>query len=55
MANESKKECHCMIRHPRSAEERKRVVEALSYARSVGDTVGIMLTMAQLGACASDR
>jgi hypothetical protein len=44
--------CHCLIRHPQNAAERKVVAEELKYARSIGDTQGIMIRVAQLtGRC----
>lgn len=47
--------CNCIIAHPTSREERARVVEALNYAKRVGDTAGIMLAIAQLQGCPNDR
>lgn len=45
-------DCHCVIRHPVTAEQREEVVEALGYARRVGDLTGILLALAQLaGPC----
>ena len=49
------KDCHCIIRHAKTEIERKRVIQALSYARSVRDTLGITLALAQLGECASKK
>ncbi len=43
--------CHCIIAHATNDEERKKVTQALEYARSVGDSVGIMLALARLGHC----
>ena len=49
---QKKKTCHCLIRHPSTPEEREAVKEALAYARKVGDTTGIAITVAQLsGRC----
>ena len=47
-----KPECHCLIHHPRTPEEREQVDQALEYARRVGDPVGIEIALAQLsGPC----
>lgn len=49
MAN---KTCHCIIKHPATKAEYKRVNEALEYARSVNDSVGAMMALGQLsGSC----
>jgi len=46
------KKCRCLIHHPTSAKERKRVVENLHYFRRLGDTTGIIISMAALtGKC----
>lgn len=47
-------ECHCIIRHARTPEEQAEVAKGLKYARSVGDSAGVMLALAQLGPCKSD-
>jgi hypothetical protein len=44
-------ECRHIIRHPQTSEERKEVVARLQYCREVGDTLGIMMCMAQLSGC----
>jgi hypothetical protein len=44
--------CHCFIKHPTTAAERKIVSNALAYARSVGDAFGIYIAISQLtGKC----
>src|SRR5262245_504515 len=45
--------CHCLFRHPNNEDERKQVIKALEYARSVGDSHGITLALTQLGPCPS--
>ncbi len=48
--------CHCMIHHPQNSDERSQLVDALDYARRVGDVQGISLTMTQLqGPCPAWR
>lgn len=46
-----KKECHHIFHHANTPEERKRAVEALEYARSVGDSTGVMVALAALQSC----
>lgn len=53
MANPSN-ECNCIIRHARTSEERARVARDLDYARAVGCNVGMMVSLASLGACPVD-
>ena len=43
--------CRCLIRHATGDTERQQAAEALRYARSVGDSLGVMLALAKLGAC----
>lgn len=43
--------CHCFFRHPQDAKERAAVVKGLEYARSIGDSHGILLGLAQLAGC----
>jgi hypothetical protein len=46
------KTCNCFIKHPTTTAERKVASDALHYARSVGDSLGIMLALARLtGKC----
>lgn len=50
----TKKDCRCFIRHPQGKVERDRVIEALEYARTIGDTAATMICIVQLGTeCAS--
>lgn len=49
------KPCRCFIYHLRTPEERNAGAEALERARSIGDFVGIQITLAQLGPCKSDE
>ena len=52
----TKDECHCIIRHPQSEEERSAIKRNLERSRQLGDTVGIILSIAQLtGACHTDK
>ena len=52
----TKDECHCIIRHPQTDEERKAIKQYLEYSRKIGDTVGIILSIAQLsGTCPVSR
>lgn len=44
-------ECHCIIYHPQTPEEREKVEQMLADARSLGDHVGIMVAIAQLAGC----
>ena len=47
-----RRECHCLIHHPQTPQEQRRVEEALEYARRIGDAAGIEITLAQLsGPC----
>jgi hypothetical protein len=46
--------CNCLIRHARTPEERARVARDLDYARAVGCNVGMMVSLASLGACPVD-
>lgn len=43
--------CRCLIAHARTKEERKQAAERLRYFRSIGDSRGIMLAVAQLSRC----
>jgi len=43
--------CTCIIHHPETQKERKKIIELLEYYRRVGDSNGIMLSLAQLGEC----
>ena len=52
---ETKNECTCVIRHFRTPEERKQGREALQYFRLVGDSVGTILTLAQMGKCGTAK
>lgn len=45
--------CRCFVRHAITPEEREQVGKNLDYARSVGDNVGTMLSIMQLGHCPS--
>lgn len=45
------KKCRCFIYHFNTPEERKQGVENLKYFRRIGDTSGIMITVAQLSGC----
>ena len=47
------KKCRCFIYHPANEEERKVVTDNMDYFRKVGDSQGLLLTLAQLGECAS--
>lgn len=40
--------CHCFIRHATTPDERKAAAKQLDYARSVGDTNGIIIAIAAL-------
>ncbi len=52
MTTPGSSDCHCLIRHPFTDQERAEVAQALEYARAIGDPTGIMLALAQLtGAC----
>ncbi len=45
-------QCHCLIYHPQTPDERQQVRDKLAYARRIGDYVGIQLALAQLaGPC----
>lgn len=43
--------CHCMIKHAITAEEKIEVGKALTHARMIGDTEGMILALAQLSVC----
>ena len=43
--------CNCLIHHAVAEEERQAIYKSLEYARSVGDSAGIMLAMCQLQPC----
>ena len=42
------RQCHCIIYHPQTPQERQQVKDKLAYARRIGDYVGIQLALAQL-------
>lgn len=44
-------QCHCLVRHALTTDERKAAVDNLNYSRSLGDTVGIMIGLMALGSC----
>ena len=50
---ESRDECHCIVYHPGTPEERQKVVDHLEYARKIGDVGDIPIIIAQLGPCPS--
>lgn len=54
MSKPTIKPCFCFIRHARTPAERAQVAKGLDYARSVGDSTGTMLALAQLGPCKAD-
>jgi hypothetical protein len=43
--------CTCIVAHPQTDEERTEVVKNLEYFRSIGDTRGAMIALAQLAFC----
>jgi hypothetical protein len=47
-------QCHHIIRHACTPAERKAAKKALEYARSVGDSQGVMIALARLGKCQND-
>jgi hypothetical protein len=47
------KECSCFIRHASSDEEYSAAIDRLTYSRQVGDGMGIMLALAEMGRCPS--
>jgi hypothetical protein len=56
MDTQGSTECHCIIRHPQTDEEREAIKRHLEYSRKTGDTVGIILSIAQLtGACQTNK
>ena len=46
-------QCHCLIHHTITEKEREQAREALRYARSIGDSTGIMMAVAALQKCPS--
>jgi predicted MarR family transcription regulator len=44
-------ECHCIVLHAITPEDRERVVKELDRARHAGDSKAITLCLAQLSAC----
>lgn len=44
-------QCNCWIRHAVTPEHRKQVTQLLDRSRKIGDTTGIMLSLAQLAPC----
>lgn len=48
------KVCNHIIHHARTEKEREQVKENLEYFRSIGDTQGIVITIAMLGGCPYD-
>ena len=40
--------CHCFIRHATAPDEREAARKRLEYARSIGDTNGIIIAIAAL-------
>jgi len=40
--------CHCLIRHAHTKKEREALGKRLDYFRSIADTKGAMLVLAQL-------
>jgi len=47
--------CNCLIRHAVTSEERARAMDALEYARAVGDTLGTYLALEALVKCPPRR
>jgi len=48
----TRRECHCLIHHPQTPEERLEVEHELAYARQTGDATCIAIALAQLsGPC----
>jgi hypothetical protein len=45
--------CHCIIRHAITPDERAEVGDVLHYSRSIGDRRGIMLSLWALQPCPS--
>ncbi len=43
--------CHHIILHAVTKEERAEVNKRLEYSRSIGDSTGVILALAQLGGC----
>lgn len=43
--------CHCLIRHAVTKEDRESAAERLTYFRSIGDSQGVLITVASLGGC----
>jgi hypothetical protein len=44
--------CHCLIYHPKTKKEREKVSDNLRYFRSIKDSYGTLLALAQLtGSC----
>ena len=48
---ETKRDCHCLIRHAVTPDVRKAVVQRLDSARATGDGMALMLGIAALGPC----
>ena len=49
------RDCHCIVRHARSPEEREEAQEALAYAKRLKDKQGITIAMLSLGKCPQDN
>ena len=47
--------CYCIFRHPQNEKERAAVVKGLEYARSIGDSQGTLIALAQLGRCPAQK
>ena len=53
---ETANKCRCFIRHPAPGAEREAVAKNLDYFRSIGDTNGTMIAVAQLsGTCPAQK
>lgn len=48
-------ECHCIIRHAITPEEREEAKKALDSAREVGDSLGTMIALNALTPCPAQK
>lgn len=51
----SESQCHCLIRHAITPDERARATLALNTARAAGDSLGITVALYALTACPSQN
>lgn len=41
-------DCHCIIYHPQTDDERKLILKKIESMRKIGDMAGVQLALAQL-------